>query len=111
MVTIDGQTLIYSTHFLVQNDKQVVLEIPYQDYIFKTGLLFRKGADGGEPSMSNAVVGNQSNFEFVNWSNSAGTVSVGKNVFAKLPTGDVFFHVTSSYMADQNHVHFYLHAA
>lgn len=111
MVTIDGQQLIYAAHFLVQNDQQVVLETTYQGQVLKTGLVFRAGPDGGEPAMSNKVVGDVLSFELVNWRNSAGTVSMGKNLYARLPSGDVFFHVVSRYVTDQNHVHFYLHAA
>jgi hypothetical protein len=110
MVSIGGQKLIYAAHFLVLNDQQVMLETVYEGVALQIGLIFREVA-GAETSMRSDIVGTQTNYEFTNWNHPAGTVSTGQNMFAKFPSGDVFFHVVSRFVAGHNHVHFYLQAA
>jgi hypothetical protein len=61
--------------------------------------------------MSSVIDGTQTSYEFINWNSAAGIVSTGQNLYAKLPSGDVFFHVISRHVAEHNHVHFYLQAA
>lgn len=110
MVSIGGQKLIYAAHFLVLNDEQVVLETTYEGVALQIGLIFRV-VDGAQTSMRSEIAGTRTDYEFTNWNNSAGTVSTGQNMFAKFPSGDVFFHVVSRHVAGHNHVHFYLQAA
>jgi hypothetical protein len=109
MVSIGGQKLIYAAHFLVLNDEQVTLETTYEGVNLQIGLIFRV-VEGADTSMRSDIVDTQTSYTFTNWNNPAGTVSTGQNLFARFPSGEVFFHVVSRHVAGHNHVHFYLQA-
>ena len=108
MVTIDGKRIVFSTTFLVPNDREALIDAMFEGSVLKLSVTFRSGIAGEERSGTWASADGIVRFTFSGWNNPLGTCTVEPTKFGDLGTKRMFFQLSQHYIGEQNFANLFI---
>lgn len=108
MVEIEGKEVIYSTTFMIANDKEAKLKIPVREDFINLTIEFISDVSIEDKGASWVTKDGVIKMSFKGWNNSLGTCVLEPTKFGNIGEKRIYFQLAHHYVGAINLVHFYI---